>query len=482
MRTRILALLSSLLLGGLLMASGQDSSSHIALAVYNEGSALIREQRAMTLAEGINHVTLRDVPATIDPTSINFKSLSDPAGIIILEQSYRHKPLDARALLTPYITQIVEITVSDNHYSGQLIRLGEDKAILQTAPNEIAYINLYDIRGIKFPAPALELQPGPELRLALQSDSASEHEVELAYLASGMNWTADYNVFLNAEESSLDLRGLVTLRNRSGRAFREAALKLVAGEISRIETEEEDFAEARAMRVYSADVGSGGGGVEQRDLGDNKLYAIARPITIEDNETKQIEFVSGAGIAAKTIHVFDSSPAFRGYYSAIDYVEGHRGASADVLTVLEIDTGAESGLGADLPAGRIRVYKADTDGANLLIGENTIDHTPKGEALRVALGTAFDLTGERKQMDFSFVSGRVARETFDIFIRNRKEDAAVEVIVPERLYRWRDWQIIDSSSPFVKRDNASIEFVITVEPGAEEWLSYTVEYRFPAKR
>ncbi len=481
MRMRILALLSSLLLGGLLMVSGQDSSSHIALAVYNEGSALVREQRAMTLAEGINHVALRDLPATIDPTSIHFKSLSDPAGIIILEQSYRHNPLDARALLAPYINKTVEITVADTHYGGQLIRLGEDKAILQTAPNEIAYINLYDIRGIKFPAPALDLQPGPELRLALQSDSASEHEVELAYLASGMNWTADYNVFLNAEESSLDLRGLVTLRNRSGRAFREAALKLVAGEISRIETAEEDVTEAQAMRMYSADVGGGGGGVEQRDLGDNKLYAIARLITIEDNETKQIEFVSGAGIAAKTTYVFDSSPDFRGYYSAIDYVEGRRGASADVLTVLEIDTGDESGLGADLPAGRIRVYKADTDGANLLIGENTIDHTPKGEALRVALGTAFDLTGERRQMDFSFVSGRVAQETFDIFIRNRKEDAAVEVIVPERLYRWRDWRIIESSSPFVKRDNASIEFVITVEPGAEEWLSYTVEYRFPAK-
>ena len=481
MPLRILALLTPLLFGGLLMVSAQDSNSNIALTVYNEGAALIRDLRKMTLEEGINSISLRDVAATIDPTSFNFKSLSDPAGTVVLERNYRHNTLDAYALLAPYVTRTVEITASNNErYSGELLRLRDDKAILRTAPNEIVYISLYDIRGLAFPAPSVDFNPGPELRLLLRSESAGEQDVELAYLAGGMNWSADYNLFLNADETALDLRGLVTLSNHSGRAYREASLKLVAGEVSRIETEAKDFAEERMVMAMSvAADGSGGGGVEQRGLSEYKLYAIARPITIEDRETKQIEFVSGADIAAKITYVFDSSPAFRGYYSPIDYIEGHGATSADVRTYLEFNTGDESGLGADLPAGRVRVYKPDVDGASLLIGENIIGHSPKGEDLMVALGNAFDLTGERIQTDFSFVSRRSARESFEIRIRNRKDDAAVEIIVPERLYRWRDWQIIESSAPFVKVDNASIEFTITVEPGAEEALTYTVQYSFP---
>ena len=479
MTARIVALLSTILLGAILMITAQDSQGGIGLTVYNQGAALIRDQRPLSLDSGINSVALRDVATTIDPASVNFKSLSDPAGITILEQSYRHNTLDPYALLAPYVAKSVEITVSDNErFSGELLRLREDKAILRTGPNEIVYISLYDIRGLKFPAPSVELNPGPELRLLLRSDRAGEHEIELAYLAGGMNWTADYSVFLNADESALDLRGLVTLSNHSGRAYQDATLKLVAGEVSRFEIETEEFAQERVMMAMSADADESAS-VEQRDLSDYKLYAIARPITIEDGETKQIEFVSGADIAAEITYVFDSSPAFRGYYSPIDYIEGRGTTSAEVRAYLEFNTGGENGLGADLPAGRVRVYQADADGSNLLVGENTISHTPQDEEIMIALGSAFDLTGERTQTDFSFVSQLVARESFEIRIRNRKDDEAVEVIVPERLYRWRDWQIIESSAPFLKVDNASIEFAITVEPGAEESLTYTVQYSFP---
>lgn len=472
MRMRVLFLITSLLLGGLPMITAQDSGGRIALAVYNEGAALIHDQRKLTLDSGLNSIILRDVAATIDPSSFRLRSLSDPAGIIVLEQSYRHNALDAGALLKPYVASTVEVTVASGEtYSGDLLQLGDDKAVLQTGSNEIAYVSLYDIRRIAFPPPALDLSPGPELRLLLQSESAGEHEAELAYLAGGLNWTADYSIALNADETALDLRGLVTLSNHSGHAYRDASLKLVAGEVSRIEAAAEEFVQERMMAM-SADMDASAG-VEERELSEYKLYAVARPITVEDGETKQIEFVSGADIAAKITFVFDSSPAFRGYYSPIDYIEGRGATSAEVRAYLEFSTGA------DLPAGRVRVYQADVDAASLLIGESAIGHTPQGEDLMIAIGAAFDLTGERRQTDFSFVSQRSARESFEIRIRNRKEDEAVEIIVPERLYRWRDWQIIESSAPFVKVDNASIEFKITVAPGEEETLTYTVEYRFP---
>lgn len=476
MLLRIFALATTILFGGLNMVTAQDGAN-VALTVYNAGTALIHEQRTMMLEPGINKVTIRDVAATIDPTSFNYKSLTDPDGAVVLEQSYRYDEGDAAALLADFIGQSVDIAVSaDKGFSGELLRIQNEKALLRTAPNAIVFVSLYDIRAIQFPTPPADLYAGPTLQLLLSSDSAGEHEVELSYLAGGMNWTADYSVYLNAEETAFDLMGLVTLGNRSGRAYENASLKLIAGEVSRIEREEAVYAERAMAMSAAADYGDD---VEQRDLSDFKLYAVARPITIANDETKQIEFVSGADIEATITYVFDSSPHFGGYYSPIDYFERRGAESGDVRTYLEFYTGEESGLGADLPAGRVRVYKADVDGANLLIGESGIDHTAKGEDLMLRLGNAFDLTGERTVTDFSYVSRLVVRESIEVRLRNRKEDKAVTIIVPERLYRWRDWQIIESSAPFVKLDNASIEFEITVAPGTEETLSYTVQYSFP---
>lgn len=476
MHMRIFALAITMLFGGLQMVTAQDGAN-VALTVYNTGAALIHEQRQMTLEQGINSVLIRDVAGTIDPTSFNFKSLTDPARAIVLEQSYRYDQGDAAALLTGFIGQTVDIKISaEERYSGELLRLQDDKLLLRTAPNELVFVSLYNVREIKFPAPPADLYSGPTLQLLLSSDSPGDHEVELSYLAGGMNWTADYNVYLNAQESAFDLKGLVTLRNGSGRAYENATLKLVAGEVSRIEREEAVYAERAMAMSAAADYSDE---VEQRDLSDFKLYAVARPLTIANDETKQIEFVSGADIEATITYVFDSSPHFGGYYNPIDYFERRGAESGDVRTYLEFNTGEESGLGADLPAGRVRVYKADVDGANLLIGESGIDHTAKGEEVMLRLGNAFDLTGERTVTDFSYVSRLVARESFEIRLRNRKDDKAVTIVVPERLYRWRDWQIIESSAPFVKVDNASIEFEITVAPGAEETLSYTVQYSFP---
>ena len=319
--------------------------------------------------------------------------MSVPDGIVVLEQSFRPNILDARALLAPYVARELEITVADEvRHSGELLRLETDMAVLQTGATEVVFISLHDIRGIKFPAPALNFSPGPELRLALQTDVAGEQEVLLTYLAGGINWTADYNLLLNPDESTLDLKGWITLSNSSGHRFDDAALKLVAGALQRIEPPAV-MADARMMAFEMQ--ASASADVAQRDLFEYQVYAIGRPVSILDQETKQIEFVRGAGIAATTFFVFDDSPSSDGYYRPIDHAEGYESSGGDVAAILEFNTGAESGLGADLPAGRIRVYQTDTDGAGLLIGENRIGHTPKGEDLQIPLGKAYDLLGER---------------------------------------------------------------------------------------
>lgn len=479
MRLRVLLLMLGLLASGLLPLSAQDSDS-IAVTVYNQGTALIRDQRALTLEAGTNTVDFRDVAATIDATSVTFRSLTDPDGTVVLEQNYIYDLVDADALLSRYLDEIINVTTADGTtYSGELLSGRHGEAILRTAEGEIVVLRLYDARDIRFPALPDGLITRPTLQWLLQSASAGEQQVEITYLAGGMNWTADYNLLLNDDETALDLRGWITLSNLSGRAFQDAQLKLVAGELSRIEPDPA-IMESRAMAMDMMEEQAPQ--VEQRELFEYQLYQVARPVTIKDNETKQIEFVSGDDIAAATFFVFDASPQTNGYFSPIDYPEGWATESGGVQTFLEFNTGDESGLGADLPAGRMRVYQKDVDGAGLLIGENRIKHTPQGEDLRMQLGKAFDLVGERAQTNFEAVSRTVVRESFEITLRNRKDAQTVEIRVPERLYRWSDWTISQSSAPFEKLNASTIEFRVSVEPGAEEVLSYTVQYTFPRAR
>ena len=480
MRVRFLVSLAILLCGGLLTAGAQESDS-IAVTVYNEGTALIRDQRTLTLEAGLNTIDFRDVAATIDATSVTFQSLTDPAGTVVLEQNYIYDLVNSGALLTRYLDETIIVTAADGTlYSGELLSGRHGEAILRTAEGEIVVVRVYDARDIRFPALPAGLITRPTLQWLLQSATAGQQQVEITYLAGGMNWTADYNLLLNDDESALDLKGWVTLDNHSGRAFNDARLKLVAGELNRIEPPQPVFAESRAMAMDMAQEQAPR--VEQRELFEYQLYEVARSVSIKDNETKQIEFVTGSDIAATSFYVFNSSPQFSGYFSPIDFAEGYRSEDGDVLTFLEFNTGEDSGLGADLPAGRIRVYQQDVDGAGLLIGENRIDHTPEGEDVEILLGKAFDLVGERKQTDFETVSPTVIRESFEISLRNRKDAEAVEIRVPERLYRWSDWQIIESSEPFEKLDASIIEFRVAVEPGAEAVLNYTVQYTFPRNR
>lgn len=471
-----------LLLGSLHASLGQEPSQSSAVTVYNQGTALIREQRRLTLDQGINLVNLRDVAATIDPTSVTLRSLSNPEGTVVLEQNYIYDLVNSSALLSRYLDETIKITAADGTlYSGELLSGRSSEAILRTNSGEIVVVRLHDARDIRFPALPDALITRPTLQWLISSASAGEQDIELTYLAGGMNWTADYNLLLTSDRTGFDLKGWVTLDNHSGRAFAEARLRLVAGELSRIQPQ---VATALAREEMAMDMsGQGGGGIAQRDLFEYQLYEIERPVTIGNNETKQIEFVKGSEIVAKTFFVFDKSPQFGAYYSPVDYPEGYGvDDSGDVLAYLAFNTGEDSGLGADLPAGRIRVYQQDGDGAGLLIGENLIDHSPEGEDVQILLGKSFDLTGERRQSNYRTLTRDVAQESFQIRLRNRKEDEAVEIRVPERLYRWSAWEIVESSQPFDKLDASTIEFRVRLEPGAEAAISYTVQYSFPSDR
>lgn len=460
------------------MAQAQETSDSLAVTVYNQGTALIRDQRTLSLDEGANTINFTDVASTIDRTSVTFKSLTNPDGTFVLEQNYIYDLVNSEALLTRYLDETIEITTEDGtQYNGQLLSGRNGEVILRAESGEVLVISLSNARDIRFPALPDGLITRPTLQWLLSSSVAGDQQVELTYLAGGMNWSADYNVLLSTDNNSLDINGWVTLNNNSGRAFNDAQLKLVAGDVNRIQDEaavrrfeEQDMALGAAMAPAP---------VAQRELFEYQLYEIGRPVTIGNNETKQIEFVTATSVTSNTFYVFDVTSQFRGYYSHIPDQGYGAFTQGQVQTHLEFNTGESSGLDADLPAGRIRVYQEDVDGAGLLIGENFIDHTPNGEDVSIFLGNAFDLVGERTQSNFRIISDKVVQETFEIHLRNRKDDETVQIRVPETLYRWSNWEILSSSHDYTQLNSSTIEFRVDVAPDEEQIVTYTVQYSFP---
>ena len=471
-----LFIISIVIISTISIGLAQDETEpQVSLTIYNEGSALVRDIRVFDVGTGIQTLDFTDVASGIDTTSVSLVSVTNPDGVRVLEQNYVYDLVDGDALLRKYIDEEIEVTLDDatnSVVSGTLLAADGGQIILQTADGRV--MTLRRVQNVSFPSLPDGLITRPTLRWLLRNDGDASQQLELTYLTNGVSWEADYILLLGEGNESLDLNGWVTLNNFSGASYNNAQLKLVAGDLNRVDPgafrEELEFA-ADAPAEASFD-----DGVAQREFFEYQLYEVNRPVTVGNNEQKQIEFVTGTDVEATSFFVYDSSEfVFNWGYPVEDDFYGETGVT-NVQNWLEFTTGPESGLDADLPAGRVRVYQEDVDGAALLVGEDTIDHTPNGENVRLYLGNAFDLVGERTRTNFELTSRRSMEETFEIRLRNRKDDETVEIRVPERLFRWINWEILEASHDYTQVDSSSIEFRIEVPPGEEVVLTYTVRY------
>ena len=449
---------------------------HVSLTIYNQGSSLVRERRRVELSAGENTLDITDVASQIDATSVTLQA----DGVNVLEQNYLYDLVGGRALLQRYIEETIEITTEDGAmFRGQLLSTEENNnksdVILSLENGQILYTDLNKIRDIRFPALPGGLMTRPTLRWSLHSEDTDQKEMELTYLARGLSWTSDYNLLLARDNTAFDISGWVTLTNKSGATFDNAQVKLIAGDVHRLPQRQNEIEDHGVMRSVAA---SSLPQVEQREVFEYHLYEIKRFISVTHNETKQVEFVSGKQIPCEVIYLYDSvSTWFVGYHTVLN--EQHlANESTQIKASLRFSTGTIHGLGKDLPAGRLRVYQEDTDGAAVMIGENRIDHTPQGETVEFELGAAFDLIGERKQTDFQKQRKNVIIESYEIKLRNRKDTETVEISVRETLFRWNDWTIIEHSDDFTKVDSSHIEFRVSVAPGEERVITYTVRYKW----
>ncbi len=454
---------------------GNAFKPRIALTIYNRGTALVREKRIVSLKKGVNIVTIREVPSSIETTSVHFQSLLDPVGTRVLEQRYTYDLADTDALLRRYLGKTVTVTTRDGvRHKGKL--LGYFGGItLQDEGGHVIALSRDAADYIEFPALPEGLSEKPGLIWQVWAEKSGDHEIELSYLTGGINWQADYTALINEDETALDLEGWVTIENSGDATYDDAAIKLVAGDISR--------APKKQSKVMAMEVTRGATPapapeepVEEQELLGYHLYKVPRPVTIRPRESIQLDFVSLTGSQADMSFLCEPGGVFTGYrYPLTNRESGIRGK---VPVSMKLEFKAETAL----PAGRIRVYKRDADGTAILVGESRIGHTPEGENLKLHLGNAFDLIGERSQIDFKMPASNVIEETIEIRLRNRKENQAVGINVRERLFRWSNWTILKASDDWEKLDAATIEFRPKVEPGTEHIITYTVRYRWPKRK
>lgn len=487
---KIVSMLASFAVVGALAASAQP-----ALTIYNQDFAVVRDIVPLDLEAGVNTVNYSEATAQVEPDSV---ILRDPAGrhpLQILEQNYRNDPVSQGLLLSLFQGRTIDFEVKDGNgqpsiVRGKIIRSGyvpqnsagsDDDQPDQAVPQNGRPI-IEEGGKMRFGLPGLPLFPDlgddtilkPTLNWLIESEKPGKFDAEVDYITGGFTWEADYNLVSPEKGDNLDLIGWVTINNHSGKTFENAKIKLMAGEVNRVQPP------TRLFQGIYASIPAGGGmagpPVTEKAFDEYHLYTLQRPTTLRDNETKQVEFVQAEGVQSKTIYVYDGAELSP--YGGWDASNPDYGTQSNkkVRVTREFVNSESNHLGMALPKGKLRFYRRDADGQLEFVGEDEIEHTPKDETIRVTTGNAFDLVGERKQTNFQVDNNNHwADESFEIKLRNHKKEP-VTIRVVEHLYRWNNWEITAHTDDFTKTDAQTIEFNVPVKPDEEKVIDYTVHY------
>ena len=434
----------------------------VMVTIYNGNLGLVKDTRDARFEEGTVDVKFMDVAAQIDPTSVHLRSVTDPRGLKILEQNYEYDLLTSDKLMEKYV--------------GKRVRLYQSGGAFQEATLLSTNGPVWEINGeihmggygnVVLPTLPENLVSKPTLVWLLRNAKAAPQRIQASYLTGGITWKADYVMVVNAADNKSDLTGWVTIDNKSGATYKNAALKLVAGDINQATGRNEP---RRALEVAAKAVAADASR-EFRAQGffEYHLYTLDGRTTVKDKQTKQLSLLSAADVPVDKHFI---------YYGAADYFRTQYGvpvSNQKVGVYLEIKNSAGDGLGIPLPKGKVRVYKADTGGSQQLIGEDWIDHTPKDERVKIKMGDAFDVVGERVQRDWKKIGSSLYEVEWDISLRNHKKEAVtVEVIEPVP----GDWEVLRSTLPHEKVDAFTMRFRVPVPKDGEAKLNYRVRVRF----
>lgn len=449
------------------LTSTLADQSQVSVTIYNSKLGLVKDVRTITLAEGENELRFMDVAAQIMPTTVHIKSLTDTASLQVLEQNYEYDLLSPNKLMEKYVGKEVRVldksafTGKEELVTATLLSIN-DSPIYQVGTE----IHIGLPGRVILPELPENLIAKPTLVWLLHSAPAGPQTVEASYLTNAITWQADYVAVLNADDSQADLSGWVSIDNKSGTTYTNATLKLVAGDVHRVQPE---VMRERDMRAYAqAAAAPPAPQFQQESFFEYHLYSLDRQTTVKDKQTKQMTLLSASAIPVTKRLIFAGNRSY--FMSAYEAPLPKQ----KVSVVLEIENAKDNNLGLPLPKGTVRVYKADAGGSLQFIGEDQIDHTPKDETLKVKMGEAFDVVGERKQTEFKRIARSVSEVGWEIALRNHKdEDVTVRVNEPIS----GDWEVLSASHPHEKVDAHTLRFEVPVPKDSEVKVTYRVRVR-----
>lgn len=434
----------------------------IELTIYNDQLALVKDQRYLQLVTGISTLTFDEVSALLDPSSVMIRT-PGLTGVRVMEQNFEHDDVSEDWLFKKHLGQKIKITTLEGRIiEGYLLagwHKGWQNLIIGSEPGggDIQIIQSEQIKSIDFPKLPRGLVVRPRLVWELQNANPTDKRlVEVSYLTRGLSWKADYIATINGDDDRIDVMGWVTLKNNSGIDYSDVRLKLMAGDV-RQEPEEAEKAVAYLRATVNDEKANEG--FREQSFFEYHLYTLGRPATLKNNQLKQVELLTAADIPVQKRYIYEGA------------LDGQK-----VKVMLEFENSAANHLGMPLPKGTIRVQKADHEGSLQLIGVDRIEHTPKDEKVRINLGNAFDIVGERVRTQVKEPAKGLREETYKITLRNHKNES-VGITVIEMISAWHEAKIVANNHPYRRSEAGKVEFDVTVPAGGEQVIEYTVRYK-----
>jgi hypothetical protein len=436
-----------------------DDQVSVEVVVYNNNIGLIKDTRKIMLPSGEGELRFMGVASQILPVTVHVKSLNYPKDFSVIEQNYEYDLINADKLLDKYVGKKIKIIVwneyQDRKETVDAVLLSNNNGQIYKINNEI----FVGHPGIKvLPEIPEDLIAKPTLTWLYDNSASKEHNLEVSYLTNNISWKADYVVVLNKDDTSADISGWVTLDNKSGATYRNASLKLIAGDVHRVTEVYRDKAvmmshmERRAAPQF-----------EEKSFFEYHIYDLQRRTTIKDKQTKQVSLLEATGVKIqKEFLVEGSQGIFTRRYR-------RNNPKQPVNIYINFVNTEDNSLGIPIPEGIMRLYKMDDKGSLLFIGEDKVEHTPVDEEISLKTGEAFDVVAERLQTDYKQITTGLHESEWEITLKNhKKEDVMVSIIEP----LFGNWSVIDNSHSYTKKDAFTIKFDVKVPKDDEVKVKY----------
>lgn len=465
--------------------SAQQTSAPVSLTIYNQNFAVARTTVDLALTPGTNEVTTTEVTSQLEPDSVVLRDPTGKHAFSVVEQNYDAAIVNQDWLLQKYEGQSIDFQTNaylDDKTHTWIPVISHGKILRASPPLvEVDGKMQFQLPGTPlFPATTNGLLLKPTLRWQISADRAASFPAELSYVTGGFTWSATYNLVANSGTGGsatepMDIVGWITMQNNCGVDFPAASIKLIAGNVAKIQ----NVGMAAMGGIAKAYDQAQSVQVTQENFDDFHLYDLNRTTSLHNGETKQVEFLTANAVPVTRRYEFEPSAAFAPYYAlGSAYTESTYGTGSNnrVMVVNEFTNSTTNHLGIPLPAGRLRLYRRDKSGAMQFAGEASIEHTPRNEKIRFVTGDAFDITARRIQTNFHISTiNRFMDESFSIEVKNQK-DQLVTVHLIEHLYRAANWEITEKSAAYTKRDSSTIELPVEIKPESSTTVTYTVHY------